>query len=231
MAFATSTSYKSNMNTLMTLLKVTGICPIMAKVAPDSAVPAARALIDGGVPVVEVLMWNEDSMGNLEKIARAFPGIIVGAGTVLNVQQAERLIDLGAQFIVMPGFSRKIVELCLKMNIPVLPGCVTPTEIMMALEYDIHVVKFFPVYQMGGIEMLKQLNGGPFPNVQFVATGGLNSENFLPLMRYPNILAAGGDWMFADHNALFDKNYKQITRNIQKSVNDVLDVRTAGAAL
>jgi len=201
----------------------------MAKMSPDSAVPAAKALIEGGVPVVEVLMWDEDSMGNLENIARELPGITVGAGTVLNVHQAERLIDLGAQFIVMPGFNPKIVELCLEKDIPVLPGCVTATEIMMALSYGIQVVKFFPVYQMGGIEMLKQLNGGPFPHVRFVATGGLNSENFLPLMRYPNILAAGGDWMFADHQALANKDYQQITRNLRKSVNDVLDIRAAAA--
>ena len=217
------------MSTMMDLFKVTGICPIMAKMSPDSAVPAAKALIEGGVPVVEVLMWDEDSMGNLENIARELPGITVGAGTVLNVHQAERLIDLGAQFIVMPGFNPKIVELCLEKDIPVLPGCVTATEIMMALSYGIQVVKFFPVYQMGGIEMLKQLNGGPFPHVRFVATGGLNSENFLPLMRYPNILAAGGDWMFADHQALANKDYQQITRNLRKSVNDVLDIRAAAA--
>lgn len=215
------------MTDVMDLLKVTGICPIMAKVAPESAVPAAKALVEGGVPVVEVLMWNEDSEGNLERIAREVPGITVGAGTVLNAKQAERLIDLGATFIVTPGFSRGIVELCQEKKVPVLPGCVTATEIMMALEYDIHIVKFFPVYQMGGIAMLSQLNGGPFHDVRFVVTGGLNSENFLPLMRHPNTLAAGGDWMFADHNALQEKDYQQITRNIRKSVNDVLDIQTA----
>ena len=213
------------MSKAMDLLKLTGICPIMAEMPPESAVPAAKALIDGGVPMVEVLMWNDDSMGNLAKISRELPDIEVGAGTVLSADQAERLIDLGAKFIIIPGFSRKIVELCLKKNVPVIPGCVTSTEIMMALEYGIHTVKFFPVYQMGGLDMLSQLNGGPFHDIQFVATGGLNSVNFLPLMKYKNMLAAGGDWMFADHDALKNKNYQQITYNIHKSVNDVLEVR------
>jgi len=215
------------MSEFIDLLKLTGICPIMAEVAPESAVPAAKALIEGGVPVVEVLMRNEDSLGNLKKIASEVSGIAVGAGTVRSVKQAEQVLDMGAKFIVMPGFSREVVELCLKKNVPVLPGCVTATEIMMALDYGIHVVKFFPIYQLGGVEMLAQLNGGPFPDVQFVVTGGLNSQNFLPLMKHKNVLAAGGDWMFADENALKDRNYPQIMRNIRKSVNAVLELRAA----
>ena len=115
--------------------------------------------------------------------------------------------------------------MCVNRNVPVLPGCVTATEIMMALDYGIQTVKFFPVYQMGGLDTLAQLYGGPFPNVRYVVTGGLNSVNFLPLMTHKSVLAAGGDWMFADYNALNGRNYKQITCNIRKSVNEVLDIR------
>jgi len=218
------------MSELMDLLKLTGICPILVDSEPDSTIPAAEALIQGGVPVMEILMRNEASKANLKKIARELPGLLVGAGTVLGVEQAREVIDLGAKFIVMPGFQREVVELCVNRQIPVLPGCVTPTEIMMALDYGINVVKFFPVYQMGGLDTLAQLNGGPFPNVQFVVTGGLNATNFLPLMAHKNVLAAGGDWMFADYHALTARNFKQITSNIRKSLNEVMDIRAGSSS-
>lgn len=211
--------------TMYGILKTTGICPIMVAPEPDAAVPAARALVAGGLPVCEILMRNEESLGHLKNIARDVPEIIVGAGTVLNVRQAEKVIDLGAQFIVMPGFDAEIVELCLKKNISVLPGCVTPTEIMMALRYGIRVLKFFPVYQMGGNEILAQLNNGPFGNVEWVVTGGLDGRNFLPLLAHPNTIAAGGDWMFNEHNALKEKNYEQITLNMRATIQDALDFR------
>lgn len=214
---------------MMNLMKLTGICPILAMAEPDDAVPAARALVAGGLPMMEVLLKNETSVQNIANIAKEVPEIYVGAGTVLTVDQARRVIDLGARFCVLPGFSPKVVEECLKRNVMVLPGCVTATEIMQALDYGIEVVKFFPVFQMGGIATLAQYNGGPFPNVRFVVTGALNSENFLPLVEYPGVMAAGGDWMFQDHNALKNHDYEQIARNMRESVMRVQDMRGAKA--
>ena len=208
------------------LLKLTGICPIRAGAESDSAVPAAQALVEGGLPVMEVLMRDENSMQNMAKIARDVPELYVGAGTVLTVETAERAIDLGAKFIVMPGFSAKVVEFCLKRGVSVLPGCVTPTEIMMAMDYGLDAVKFFPIYEMGGTKTLAQLNG-PFPNVKFVVTGSLTSENYLPLVDYPGTLAAGGDWMFQDHDALKNRDFEQIARNMRESVCQVQDMRNA----
>lgn len=218
-----------NQKHMMNLLKLAGICPILAMAEPDAAVPAAKALVDGGLPMLEVLLKNEASVKNIENIAREVPEIFVGAGTVLTVEAARRVIDLGAKFVVLPGFSRNVVEFCLKQNVMVMPGCVTATEIMMALEYGIDVVKFFPVFQMGGTDTLAQYNGGPFPNVRFVVTGALNSSNFLPLVQYHGTLAAGGDWMFQDHDALKNRNYEQIARNMRESVCRVQDIRTAKA--
>ena len=208
------------------LLKLTGICPILAGAESDSAVPAAQALVEGGLPVMEVLMRDENSMQNMAKIARDVPELYVGAGTVLTVETAERAIDLGAKFIVMPGFSKKVVEFCLKRGVSVLPGCVTPTEIMMAMDYGLDAVKFFPIFEMGGTKTLAQLNG-PFPNVKFVVTGSLTSENYLPLVDYPGTLAAGGDWMFQDHDALKNRDFEQIARNMRESVCQVQDMRNA----
>lgn len=211
---------------IFNLLKLTGICPILAGAESDSAVPAAQALVEGGLPVMEVLMRDENSMQNMAKIARDVPELYVGAGTVLTADMAERAIDLGAKFIVIPGFSPKVVEVCLKRGVSVLPGCVTPTEVMMALDYGIDAVKFFPIFEMGGTKTLAQLNG-PFPTVKFVVTGSLNSENFLPLVEYPGTLAAGGDWMFQDHDALKNRDFEQIARNMRESVCRVQDMRNA----
>lgn len=215
------------MSNMMEVLNITGICPILANSPVEDAVPAARALVEGGLPVLEVLIRNDDSWTHIDGIAKHVPELTLGAGTVLNLGSAKRAVDLGAKFLVMPGFSRNVVEFCLKKGVMPLPGCVTPTEIMMALDYGIHTVKFFPVYQMGGIDMLSQLNNGPFPDVRWVVTGGLGSGNFLPLVEYKNTLAAGGDWMFTDNDALKDKNFAQISKNIRQSIYRVQDMRNA----
>ena len=206
------------------VLKVTGICPIIARCESDSAADAARALVAGGVPVVEVLQRFENSGSNLEKIVRDVPEIFAGAGTVVNVRQAEEAIDRGAQFIVMPGFGRQVVEYCLKKNVPVVPGCVTAAEITTALEYGIDIVKFYPVYQLGGLSVLDEYSG-TFPNVRYMVTGALNETNFLPLMKNRNILAAGGDWMFTQGNALVNRDFDLIARNLRASVTAVQDLR------
>ncbi len=206
------------------VLKVTGICPIIARCESDSAADAARELVAGGVPVVEVLQRFENSGSNLEKIVREVPEICAGAGTVVNVRQAEEAIDRGAQFIVMPGFGRQVVEYCLKKNVPVVPGCVTAAEITTALEYGIDIVKFYPVYQLGGLSVLDEYSG-TFPNVRYMVTGALNETNFLPLMKNRNILAAGGDWMFTQGNALVNRDFDLIARNLRASVTAVQDLR------
>ena len=206
------------------VLKVTGVCPIIARCESDSAVDAAKALVDGGVPVVEVLQRFDNSLSNLETIARDVPEICVGAGTVINVRQAEEAIDKGAQFIIMPGFGRQVVEYCLKKGVPVFPGCVTAAEITTALEYGIDVVKFYPVYQLGGLSVLDEYSG-TFPMVRYMVTGALNETNFLPLMRNRNILAAGGDWMFTQGNALVNRDFDLIAKNLRASVTAVQDLR------
>ncbi len=209
------------------VLKTTGICPIIATTEIDTAVPAASALVEGGLPVCEILMRNENSYEMLKNVAKEVPELTVGAGTVLNLEQAKRVVDLGAKFVVMPGFNRSVVEFCNENGISVLPGCVTATEIMAALECGINIVKFFPIYQMGGNEILAQFNNGPFGNVEWVVTGGLDGKNFLPLLAHKNTLACGGDWMFAEHNAIREKNYKQIVLNTRKTINDALDYRAS----
>ena len=212
--------------TMYGILKTTGICPIMVAPDPDFAADAAKAIAEGGLPVCEVLLHRDEySLKRIENIAKNAPEVMVGAGSVITVRDAEEALDAGAKFCVAPGFVPEVVEYCLKHNVSILPGCVTATEISMALNYGITVQKFFPVYQLGGLDILTQYNNGPFGNVEWVVTGGLNGKNFLPLVNYKNTLAAGGDWMFAENNAINEKNYDQIVLNMRKTIKDVLDMR------
>lgn len=208
------------------VLKVTGIFPILAYAETGSAAPAARALVEGGLPIIEVLMRDAHAMNNLKTIIKEVPEILAGAGTILTVDQAKEAIDIGAKFLVMPGYSEKIVDLCTKNNIMVVPGCVTASDLMSANEHGLEIIKFFPVYQMGGSATIEMLSG-PFPKMRFVVTGNLDGDNFLPFLACNKIIAAGGDWMFQEYDALKDKNYDQISRNLRNSVLKVQNMRNS----
>lgn len=208
------------------ILKTTGICPIMVTPELDFAADAAHALAEGGLPVCEVLLHrDENSLNRIRKIAAEAPEVIVGAGSVISIRDAEEAIEAGAKFFVAPGLVPEVVEFALKKNMPILPGCVTASDISIALNYGINVLKFFPVYQMGGADTLAQYHGGPFGKVEWVVTGGLNGKNFLPFAGIDYVLASGGDWMFAENNAVNDKNYEMIVRNTRRTINDVLELR------
>jgi 2-dehydro-3-deoxyphosphogluconate aldolase/(4S)-4-hydroxy-2-oxoglutarate aldolase len=212
--------------TMYGILKTTGICPIMVNPDVAFAADAAKALVEGGLPVCEVLLHrDENSLNRIKKIAKDAPEVIVGAGSVISLRDAEEALDAGAKFCVAPGFVPEVVEFCLKNNLSVLPGCVTASEISMGLNYGLNVLKFFPIYQLGGVDTLTQYYYGPFGKVEWVVTGGLNGQNFLPLVKFNSVLAAGGDWMFAENNAISDKNYEQIVLNTRKTIKDSLEAR------
>lgn len=214
----------ADMQIMKDVLAVTGICPILARGELDQAAPAARALVEGGLPVIEVLQRDVNALENLKTIRKEVPECFAGAGTVITVRQAEEVIDAGAQFVVMPGFKKEVVETCLKHNVMVIPGCATCTELMMIADYDIKIAKFFPFYQMGGVGTLNEISG-PYPDIRFIVTGALNASNFLPTLESPKTLAAGGDWMFQDGNALAERNYELIARNTRESVLMVQNMR------
>ena len=212
--------------TMYGILKTTGICPIMVAPELDFVADAAHAIAEGGLPVCEVLLHrDEDSLNRIKKIALEAPEVTVGAGSVISIKDAEEALDAGAKFFVAPGFVPEVVEFALKRDIPILPGCVTASDISMALNYGINILKFFPIYQLGGAETLAQYHGGPFGKVEWVVTGGLNGKNFLPFAEIDYVLASGGDWMFAENNAVNDKNYEQIVLNMRKTIKDVLNLR------
>lgn len=212
--------------TMYSILKTTGICPIMVAPEVDFAADAAHALAEGGLPVCEVLLHRDEySLDRIKNIAKDAPEVIVGAGSVISIRDAEEAIDAGAKFFVAPGLVPEVVEFALKKNMPILPGCVTASDISIALNYGINILKFFPIYQLGGADTLAQYHGGPFGKVEWVVTGGLNGKNFLTFSTIDYVLASGGDWMFAENNAVGDKNYDMIVKNTRRTINDVLEAR------
>ena len=214
--------------TMYGILKTTGICPIMVNPELDFAADAAHALAEGGLPVCEVLLHRDEySLERIRSIAKNAPEVIVGAGSVISLEDAKQAADAGAKFFVAPGLVPEVVEYALKSNMPILPGCVTASDISIALNSGINVLKFFPVYQMGGAETLAQYHGGPFGQVEWVVTGGLNGKNFLPFAGIDYVLASGGDWMFAEDNAVNEKNYDKIVLNTRRTIKDVLELRAA----
>lgn len=171
-----------------------GIVPVVVIDHAGDALPTARALLDGGVDVMEITFRTDAAAASIEKIAAQFPDMLVGAGTVCTTDQAARALDAGAKFLVSPGFSRKVTEFAIDHKIPIFPGACTPTELMMVQEYELPVAKFFPASQYGGLSTIKAL-AAPFPGIKFMPTGGVNAGNLLEYLAYPKIVACGGSWM------------------------------------
>lgn len=170
------------------------LVPVVAINKIEDAIPTMEALVKGGLPVAEITYRTACAKDAIKLAVEKFPEALIGAGTVINAAQAEEAISLGVKFVVSPGLSEEVAKVCKDHNVPYLPGCVTPTEIMEALELGINVIKFFPASNYGGLKTIKALNG-PFPQVTFMPTGGVNEENVLEYLAYPHIIACGGSFM------------------------------------
>lgn len=171
-----------------------GIVPVIRLDHIEKAAPLAEALLEGDVPLAEVTFRAEGAETVIKTMQKQCGKMLVGAGTVLSVEQAKRAEDAGARFMVSPGFNPEVVEFCLKKEIPVFPGCVTPTEIERALSYGLHILKFFPAKQYGGIETIKALSA-PYQQVRFMPTGGISMNNLNEYASSPSVLACGGSFM------------------------------------
>ena len=171
-----------------------GIIPVIKLERVEDAVPLARALLEGGIPVAEVTFRTEAAADGIAAIRRELPQMLVGAGPVLTTEQAAAAIGSGAQFVVAPGSNGRVIEGVLVAGIPMIPGVATPSEIEAALERGLRVLKLFPAEVLGGIAMLKALSG-PYPQVRFVPTGGISASNLKTYLQQKNVLAVGGSWM------------------------------------
>jgi len=196
----------------MDVLKRIGTCGIVPVVVLDKvedAVPTAKALLAGGVDVMEITLRTAAGLGSIRQVAEQCPEVLVGAGTVITLEQCKQAVDAGARFIVSPGFNPAVVEWCIANNISVTPGCVTPTEITMALELGVNVLKFFPADVYGGLSAMKAL-AGPFGGVKFVPTGGISDKNLAEYVSAPFIHAVGGSWLCAKAD-ISGGNFEKIT--------------------
>ena len=187
-----------------------GVVPAIKIDDAAHAIPLAEALIAGDMPVAEITFRTGAASASIRDISHRYPDMLLGAGTVLTVSQAQQAVDAGALFIVSPGFSPSVVDWCLQHKIPVLPGVATPTEIMAALDAGLTVLKFFPAEEFGGVRMLKAL-ASPFSTVQFVPTGGITPASLPDYLRLPNVLAVGGTWMVKS-DLISASRFPEITR-------------------
>ena len=170
------------------------VVPVVVIKSIEETLPTMQALVDGGLPVAEITFRTACAEDAIKLATKNFPDMYIGAGTVINLDQCKRAIKAGAKFIVSPGLSKEVAIYCNEKGITYYPGCVTPTEIMQAIELGINVVKFFPANVYGGLKAIKAL-AGPFNQVKFLPTGGVNEENLKEFLDYEKIYAVGGSWM------------------------------------
>lgn len=184
-----------------------GVVPVVVLEDVKDALPLAAALVEGGLPCAEVTFRTEAAEESIRLMSEKYPEMLVGAGTVLTIEQVDRAVTAGAKFIVSPGFDPEIVDYCLEKKIPVFPGCVTPSEVAQAVKRGLQVVKFFPAEQAGGVAMIKAMEA-PYTMVKFMPTGGISAKNLADYLSFGKILCCGGSWMVKGDlikNGEFDK--------------------------
>ena len=186
------------------------IVPVVVLEDAKDAVPTAKALLAGGIGVMEITFRTAAAADSIAAVAKEVPDIVVGAGTVVNLDQAKLAVEKGAKFIVSPGYDEEVVSWCAQNGVLACPGTVTPTEIMMALKHGLKVLKFFPANVYGGLKAIKSL-AGPFVGLKFIPTGGVNTDNIAEFTASPSIHAVGGSWICpkADISA---GNFEKITQ-------------------
>jgi len=199
-----------------------GVVPVVVLDDPATATQLGEALMDGGLATAEVTLRTPSALEAIKELA-ALPGMVVGAGTVVTPEQAASAVAAGAQYIVSPGFSRAVSAECAALGVPLIPGAVTATEIMAALEAGHRLVKFFPAEASGGIPTLKALSA-PFADVRFVPTGGITALTLDDYLRVPSVAAVGGTWI-APRDVLVAGDYATIAARAAHAVSIVREER------
>lgn len=197
----------NNNDELIKKLKSLGIIPVISIDDSRDSIPLAEALIEGGLPCAEITFRTEAAKDSISMITKQMPSLLVGAGTILNIEQVKIAFDAGAKFIVSPGINLKVVKYCTENNIPIIPGIATPTELELAIELGLDTVKFFPAEGNGGLEYLKAISA-PYNKMKFIPTGGITEKNLLTYLAFDKVTACGGSWMVKKEmisNKLFDE--------------------------
>lgn len=182
------------MNAILEKVQELGVVPVVVLEDAKDAAPLAKALCEGGLPCAEVTFRTEAAEESIRIMCQEYPEMLVGAGTVLTIDQVDRAVGAGAKFIVSPGFDPEIVDYCLEKGILVLPGCITPSEVAQGAKRGLEVVKFFPAEQFGGVSTIKAL-AAPYTKMKFMPTGGVSAKNLKDYLSFKKIVACGGSWM------------------------------------
>ena len=192
------------------------LIPVIAIDKADDAGPLAEALVAGGLPVAEVTFRTAAAEASIKTMSKR-GDLVLGAGTVLNVDTVKKAVDAGATYIVSPGFNPKVVSYCVQNKIPITPGVATPTEIEFALDHGLSVVKFFPAEAIGGLKTLKAV-AAPYSMMRFVPTGGITDKNVGEYLAFKPVIACGGSWMVAKE-LLSAGNWAEVTRLTKDAVS------------
>jgi 2-dehydro-3-deoxyphosphogluconate aldolase/(4S)-4-hydroxy-2-oxoglutarate aldolase len=213
------------MNETVINLGEVGIIPVVAIERAEDAKALGQALLAGGLPCAEITFRTAAAEEAIRSMATAFPEMLVGAGTVLSADQARRAVAAGATYIVSPGFDPAVVDWCLANDVAIMPGVATPTDVTMAVNQGLEVVKFFPAEALGGTRTLKAI-GAPFGGVKFIPTGGINAGNLGDYLKLPMVHACGGSWM-VKKQLISAGDFAAITAQAQEAVNLVTAARAA----
>ena len=211
------------MKTMEQKLEEYGVVPVVVLKNTKDAIPLADALIEGGLSCAEVTFRTEAAEESIRLMSKKYPEMLVGAGTVLTTEQVDRAVNAGAKFIVSPGFDAEIVDYCIEKNIPVFPGCITPSEVAQAVKRGLKVIKFFPAEQAGGVAMIKAM-GAPYNMVKFMPTGGISAKNLSEYLSCSNIVCCGGSWMVKG-DLITEGKFDEITSLTKEAVELVKSIR------
>ncbi|GAA8915915.1 bifunctional 4-hydroxy-2-oxoglutarate aldolase/2-dehydro-3-deoxy-phosphogluconate aldolase [Helicobacter pylori] len=201
---------------IIEILQISPIVPVVVIEDLKDAVPLAQSLIEGGIPIIEVTLRSSCALEAIELIAKNVPEMRVGAGTILNSAQLEQAQNRGAEFLISPGLTPSLLEHAKKKDMPLIPGVSSSSEVMQALEWGYHALKFFPAEYCGGVKLLNAFNG-PFKGVKFCPTGGISTDNMHSYLNLENVLCVGGSWL-TPKNLIQNKEWDKITEICKRSL-------------
>ncbi len=201
---------------IIEVLQISPIVPVVVIEDLNDAVPLAQSLIEGGIHIIEVTLRSSCALEAIELIAKNVPKMRVGAGTILNPTQLEQAQNRGAEFLISPGLTIKLLEYAKKKDMPLIPGVSSSSEVMQALELDYNALKFFPAEYCGGVKLLNAFNG-PFKGVKFCPTGGISADNMRSYLNLENVLCVGGSWL-TPKNLIQNKEWDKITEICKRSL-------------
>ncbi len=201
---------------IIEILQISPIVPVVVVEDIKDAVPLAQSLIEGGIPIIEVTLRSSCALEAIELIAKNVPKMHVGAGTILNLTQLEQAQNRGAEFLISPGLTIKLLEHAKKKDMPLIPGVSSSSEVMQALELGYSALKFFPAEYCGGVKLLNAFNG-PFKGVKFCPTGGISTDNMRSYLNLENVLCVGGSWL-TPKNLIQNKEWDKITEICKRAL-------------